>query len=158
MKMMTRAFGMLVVAAVAVGCDAGDGTSAATSSAGGTDAAPTTATKGAARERTGTIEIDGQSWTFVPDVQCRVYPGPVAYVAGHAANDETIEIVIDYNPGDGVIGASVESTDGTLFWEAGKDALTFEINGRRIKGEGDFTASSGGEIRTARGKFEIDCQ
>lgn len=156
MHITTRLLGLAAFALATAGCQGEAGAGNADARTAGADAAPSTAAD-EARTRTGTIEIDGTTWTVVPAIQCDVFPGPVAYVAGHAAEDESIEIAIDYNPGDRIVGVSVERTDGTLVWRAGEAAVTFDVRGQTIKGEGDFTWPMAGEIRTAKGKFEVRC-
>lgn len=155
---MTTLWGLLVVACVSMGCRANDSASEADALATGSEASPSAETKGSAGVRTGTIEIDGEIWTIVPAVQCSVYPGPVAYVAGHADKDDTVEITLDYNPGDRLVGATVENSDGTLAWVAMDEQVRFEVDGDHIKGEGRFTWQGAGAAREAPGKFDVRCR
>jgi hypothetical protein len=148
MRATTRFIGLFVLAAFG-GCG-GDVQSPA-----GNSATPEAAAPNAARARTGVIEIDSETWTIVPSIQCSVYPGPVVSIAGHAAEDEAIEIVIDYAVQRSPVGVSVEKSGGPPSWSAGRDALSFEIDGNHVKGEGTFSESLGG--KQAEGRFEIAC-
>ena len=88
-------------------------------------------------------------------VQCRVFPGPVAYVAGHAADDENTEITMDYSPDDGLASVAVADADGMRLWWAEDEAVQFEISGQNISGRADFSSPQGGE--TTEGRFDIRC-
>lgn len=152
-------WGVLLIASVTTGCDGGDSASeAAAPAAGSQQAPPVTATTNSAGARTGTVEIDGETWTIVPTIQCSVYPGPVVSVAGHAANNESIEITLDYSPDDGLVGATVEKSDGTLSWVAMGEQVTFDVDGDHIQGEGRFTWHGPGAAREAQGKFDLRCR
>ncbi len=100
----------------------------------------------------GTIRIGDESWTVVPDGQCSVFSGPVVYIWGHAAEDEDIEITIDYDPNGDFISASIESGDGSVNWLG--DDISMELDGQKLRGEGTFTSGTG---QTAEGSFEVSC-
>jgi hypothetical protein len=162
MRLTTVFISSLVLAALGAGCGEGDGRGTTANDttteavAAGPSGAPG-ATSGTNRARTGVIEIGGETWTLVPAIQCSVYPGPVVSIAGHAAGDEAIEIVIDYDAQRGPVGVRVEKFNTTPSWSAGRDDLSFEIDGNHVKGEGTFTEFVGGSSRKAQGNFDVTC-
>lgn len=106
--------------------------------------------------RGGTITVGEESWTFVPSTQCSVYPGNVVHIAGHAAEDPSLEIVIDYSPDDGYAEARVGSDSGAG-WHAMRDTLTFQIDGKHVVGSATFNVYATGTGESAQGSFEITC-
>ena len=110
-----------------------------------------------APRKAGTITIDGRTWEVIADVQCSVLPGPVVAIAGHAADDEAVEIVIDYNGNQEPTGASVKKPDGTVDWTA-YASMNFQIERQRVQGSGYFTGMSGGAQTQAAGQFDVDCR
>ncbi|WP_374602583.1 hypothetical protein [Arenimonas sp.] len=105
----------------------------------------------------GHIEIDGQIWNVITDVQCSVAPGPTVAIAGHAAGDEGTEIVVDFNLPNGPTGVSVVPSDGSTEWHA-ESAMNFDITGKTVKGTGYFAGSLRSSLRQAQGRFEITCR
>ena len=162
MRLTTVFIGPLVLTALVAGCGEGDGLGASgngpppEAAAAGPSGTPGASSR-TSPARTGVIEIDGETWALVPAVQCSVYPGPVVSIAGHAAEDEAIEIVIDYDAQGGPVGVRVEKFNTTPSWSAGRDDLSFEIDGKHVKGEGSFTEFVGGSSRKAQGKFDVTC-
>jgi hypothetical protein len=135
------------------GAPAGDPT--ATTEANGDSPEPTEAAGqpgGDGRDSGGTIRVGNESWTVVPDGQCSVFSGPVVYIWGHAAEDEDIEITIDYDPDGDLISASIEAPDNN--WGSHDDDINMELDGQTLRGEGTFTSGSG---QTADGSFEVTC-
>lgn len=108
------------------------------------------------RERGGTVTVGDQSWTFVPSMQCSVYPGNVVAIAGHAESEPETEIVIDHDPG-GLKAVRIGSDSGADGWYSLKGSLTFEIEGKQVRGSGDFSSSMGGAGQIVQGEFIIDC-
>ncbi|MDZ7727074.1 MAG: hypothetical protein U5Q44_02130 [Dehalococcoidia bacterium] len=111
-------------------------------------------------ETAGTVTVGDDSWTFVPSISCSVFPGPVAYLAGHAAEDESVEITIDYDPDGDLINAQVSSADAGFNWIAGdrtlENDLEFEISDNTVTATGTFTNQvAGGE--SAGGTIDITC-
>tara|TARA_R110002020_G_scaffold86363_4_gene212770 strand:+ start:1924 stop:2367 length:444 start_codon:yes stop_codon:yes gene_type:complete len=147
MKRIKPFAALFVIVSMASGCGQGDEASSSAQPA----AAP------AAPSPAGFIEIDGQTWTVVPDVQCSVFPGPVVSIAGHAAEDKGTEIVVDFNLPDGPTGVSVVPSNGTTEWHA-ESAMNFDITGKRVRGAGYFAGSLRGATRQAQGRFEITCR
>lgn len=147
MKPMKPLAALFVIVSMATGCGQGD---QAPASAQAPAAAPEPAPAGF-------IEIDGQTWTVVPDVQCSVFPGPVVSIAGHAAEDKGTEIVVDFSLPDGPTGVSVIPSNGTTEWHA-ESAMNFDITGKRVRGAGYFAGSLRGATRQAEGRFEITCR
>lgn len=105
----------------------------------------------------GVIEIDGRTWSVVADEQCLVAPGPRVSIAGHAAEDEGTEIVVNFNLPDGPTGVSVVPSNGTTEWNA-EATMNFEISRNTVKGAGYFAGSLRGSLRQAQGRFEITCR
>lgn len=116
---------------------------------------------GAAERKTGTITIGDDTWSVVPAMQCGVYPGDMVAIAGHAAGDEAIEIVLDHDPSSGLVGVRVQGPGDSPHWVARDDAVTFEIDGKTVRGSGTFSLGIGGQPvdgkRSAEGSFEITC-
>ncbi len=169
MKCNTRMGTVLVVTWLLVGCGGGDGTTTDDTTTDGTTTAGTSIVDASAdvaerdtpaataRTAVGTVEIDGESWALVPSIQCGVYPGPVVFIAGHAEGDEAIEMVIDHDTETGIVGVRVENPGETPAWSAGREDLTFDISGKRVRGSGRFTSTAGSSVRMAEGKFDITC-
>ncbi|MGA8203158.1 MAG: hypothetical protein WB812_01490 [Woeseiaceae bacterium] len=131
------------IGAAGCGSDAADGRSAPETSA---------------HERGGTITVGEQVFTFVPSIQCSVYPGNVVSIAGHAAEDESTEITIDYAPdGDGPTAASIDTDGRPGSWFSIRETLQFDIEGRHVRGIATFSEYSGGTGKTAPGSFDIGC-
>lgn len=150
---------VLVVATIVAGCqgqdNASDADAASTPAARAEAPAPPEA---AAPARTGRIVIGDQSWTLVPATQCSIYPGPVIAIAGHAAENEAIEISIDFDGGTGgLIQASVENPDGSLGWRSTDDSLSIGVEGGLVTGKANFTSHAGGSATTVEGTFEVNC-
>src|SRR5690606_2043188 len=108
MKPIKPLAALFVIVSVATGCGRGDEAPAAAE-------APQAAS---AQTPAGVIEIDGQTWNVMTDVQCMVAPGPVVAIAGHAAEDKGTEIVVDFNLPDGPTGVSVVPSNGSTEWHA----------------------------------------
>lgn len=149
MKTKTTFGALFVMVAMATACGRDEPSSA--------DAGAEPAAQAAAPASAGFIEIDGQTWTVVPDVQCSVYPGPVVAIAGHAAEDKGTRIVVDFSLPDGPTGVSVIPSNGTTEWHA-ESAMNFDITGKRVRGAGYFAGSLRGAMRQAEGRFEITCR
>lgn len=100
------------------------------------------------QQSSGTLTIGGQSWTFVPSIQCRVYPGNVVSIAGIAAEDPAVEIVIDLGGPDGVsVGKGADS------WQAVVDSISASIDGQSVTGSAEFKRSGS----MVPGTFDIRC-
>ncbi|MGI9341964.1 MAG: hypothetical protein ACR2QV_03900 [Gammaproteobacteria bacterium] len=130
----------------ATGC-AGDENSsapAATPAAGG-ETAPAT-------ERGGTITVGEQTWVIVPQF-CSVYPGPIANIAGHAASDPSLEIVIDFGGPDQVVVGSGRD----VLWRASKETLEVQIDGQVVRGTANFNEGFAASGKSATGSFEVNC-
>lgn len=112
--------------------------------------------------KTGTITVGDETWTVVPETQCSIYSGDVVSIAGHAAGDEAIEIVLDHDLSLGLVSAYVKGPDDSPHWVARKDDVSFEIDGKTVTGSGTFSIAPGarvqeGQPREAQGTFEITC-
>lgn len=147
MRLMTLL--TLAAAVVAIGCDADSGGTQSTREAG----AGTQSSSGSARG--GMLMVGEDSWTFVPATQCSIYPGNVVSIAGHAAEDPSVEIVLDYG---GPTGVRIGTYSREPWWQAVRDTIEVEIEGRRrISGTATFEVFRNGAKETAEGSFDISC-
>lgn len=108
----------------------------------------------AADKRGGTLTVGEESWTFVPSIQCSVYPGPVVSIAGHAEGNPSLEIIIDYG---GPNQARIAESDSGPGWHAVRETLDVQIDGKRVSGTATFTEYSTGTGAQAEGSFDIQC-
>jgi len=107
------------------------------------------------KERGGTITVGDESWVIVLSTQCSVYPGDVVSIAGHAASDPELEIVIDYG---GPNGARIGSDGGgSGSWHAVRETLEVEIDGKRVRGTATFSEFFGGGGESRPGSFDVQC-
>lgn len=104
--------------------------------------------------RGGTMTVGDQIWTIVPSTQCSIYPGNVVSIAGHAAEDPSLEIVIDFG---GPTGASIGNESTAVSWIALRDTLKIEIDGNRIRGTATFNQYVTGTGLSAEGSFDVTC-
>jgi hypothetical protein len=119
---------------------------------------PAAAASGGHHQRGGTITVGEQVFTFVPSIQCSVYPGNVVSIAGHATEDESAEITIDYTPdGDGPTGVTIGTDSRPGSWFSIGETLHFEIDGRHVRGTTTFSEYRGGNGRNEKGSFDISC-
>lgn len=103
-------------------------------------------------ERGGKITIGESVWTVVPAIQCSVYPGNIVSIAGHAAEDASVEIAIDFGGPTGVrVG------EGANAWHAQKDSLDIQIDGKRVSGTATFFQYSGGPEDAKPGSIDVSC-
>jgi len=106
----------------------------------------------ATAERRGTVTVGEDSWILVPSVQCSIYPGNIVSIAGHAAEDESLQLVIDYGGPTGVrVG------DGPDAWHAQPESIKVHIEGKRIQGTATFFRYSGSPDDTRQGSFDVSC-
>lgn len=109
-----------------------------------------------APQRGGTITVGETTWTIVPATQCSIYPGNVVSIAGHAANDPDLEIIID-RFGEGKGGVRIGSETGDNSWHAMPDTLKFEIDGKRVRGSATFNRYFTGTGNSTMGSYDINC-
>ena len=107
-----------------------------------------------AAQRGGTIAVAGETWTFVPSISCSVYPGPTVNLAGHAAEEPNLEIVIDWG---GPNQARIAETDSGPGWHAVRETLDVQVDGRRVTGSATFSEYFTGTGERAEGSFDIQC-
>jgi len=107
-----------------------------------------------ASQRGGAITVGEQSWTIILSTQCSVYPGPIVNIAGHAKDNPSLEIVIDYG---GPTGARIDNDGSAEGWHAIRETLKVEIDGKRIQGTATFNKMSGGSGDSAEGSFDVQC-
>ncbi len=114
--------------------------------------------QGGQGDQGGTITIGDQTWTIVPTIQCGNYyeqTGQV-YISGVAAEDENIEISIDYD--DSLKAAAVGHSQSREApqWQANEDSgITFEVDGDTIRGSGTFIDFL--SLEEQPGSFEVTC-
>lgn len=102
----------------------------------------------------GTITIGDQRWSIGANVQCAIFPGPVVSIAGHAAKDASLEVVIDYG---GPTRVRLGSRDSSVSWYAVRDTIEIDIDSDQVRGSATFTEFSTGTGRSANGTFEVAC-
>ena len=76
MNKFTATLLAITIVPTACGDDAGDSAGAASSPA--------------SDERGGTVTVGETTWTFVPSMQCGVYPNGQVNISGHAAEDQSL--------------------------------------------------------------------
>ena len=109
-------------------------------------------TSHAVAERGGNITVGKNSWTLVPAIQCSIYPGDIVNIAGHAEEDESLELVIDYGGPTGIrIG------EGTDAWHARNESINIQIEGKRIQGDALFFQYTGSPEDDQQGSFDVSC-
>lgn len=112
------------------------------------------ASQSAAKERGGTIAVGEESWTIVPSISCSIYPGGIVNIAGHAAENPELEIVIDWG---GPNQARIAESDSGPGWHAIRDTLNVEVDGNTVRGSATFSEYFTGTGDRAEGSFEVDC-
>jgi hypothetical protein len=106
--------------------------------------------------RGGTLTVGGDSWTLVPSTQCSIYSDDLVNIAGHAAEDPSVEIVIDYG---GPTGVTIGTVSQEPWWQAVQDSIAIEIeNRRRVRGTATFEVFRNGTRGSVEGSFDITCQ
>jgi hypothetical protein len=105
-------------------------------------------------KRGGSITVGAESWTFVPSTQCSVYPGDVVSIAGHAKEDESVEIVIDWG---GPTGVHVGQDQTDTSWHAVADSIKLTIDDKRVSGTASFAKTSYSTNAVSEGSFDIEC-
>lgn len=106
------------------------------------------------QERRGTITVGEESWTIVPSISCSVYPGGIVNIAGHAAENPELEIVIDWG---GPNQARIAESDSGPGWHAIRDTLNVEVDGKAVRGSATFSEYFTGTGDQAEGSFEVNC-
>lgn len=110
--------------------------------------------KRTAADKGGTITIGEETWSVVPAVQCSIYPGNIVSIAGHAAENSALEIVIDYG---GPTGVRVGDDGSPESWRALRDTLEVEISGQRVRGTASFSQGLSSTAETVEGSFDVTC-
>ncbi len=112
------------------------------------------ASQSTGQQRSGTITVGEESWTIVPSISCSVYPGNVVNIAGHAAENSELEIVIDWG---GPNHARIAESDSGPGWHAIRNTLDVQVDGKTVKGSATFSEYFGGAGEQAEGSFEVNC-
>ena len=120
----------------------------------GDSASPAAAGQATSRERGGTITVGAETWTIVPSISCSVYPGGIVNIAGHAAENPDLEVVIDWGGPD---QARIAESDSGPGWHAIRDTLEIRVDGRKVTGHATFSEFVGVAGNRAEGSFEVDC-
>ena len=121
---------------------------------GNSDSASPAASQSAGQQRGGTITVGEESWTIVPSISCSIYPGNIVNIAGHAAENAEMEIVIDWGGPNQVTIAEHDSAAG---WYADRETLVVQVDGKTVKGSATFGEHFGGRGEQAEGSFEVNC-
>ena len=108
----------------------------------------------AAVQRGGTLTVGTDTWTIVPAIQCSIYPGGVVSIAGHAAEDPSLEIVIDWC---GPTGVRIGQDGSETSWFGTRDTIQMEIDGKTVRGTATFNEYSTGTGESRPGSFEVNC-
>ena len=76
----------------------------------------------------------------------------IVSIAGHAAEDPSMEIALDFGGPTGVrVG------EGSDAWHAQKDSINVQIEGKRVQGTATFFQYSGSPEATQQGSFDVSC-
>ncbi|HEX7719952.1 MAG TPA: hypothetical protein VF389_09105 [Woeseiaceae bacterium] len=136
----------ILVALNVAGCGGPDGDNGGSTSPAGSQSA--------GQQRGGTITVGEESWTIVPSISCSIYPGNIVNIAGHAAENTELEIVIDWGGPNQVRIAEHDSAPG---WYAVEETLDVQVDGKTVKGSATFGEHFGGGGEQADGSFEVTC-
>jgi len=108
--------------------------------------------------RGGTITIGEQSWSFVPSLQCSIYPNNQVNLSGHAELNPEFEIAVDYYPdGDGPIQLTGGKYGAIGSWRAVRDTTQFDISKRQVRGTATFKLTTEKGQSSVEGAFDISC-
>ena len=143
----------LSLAMAIAGCGSKDNNETNQASAAESSTAKQSQTKPASK-RGGRITVGDETWTFVPSTQCSVYPGNVVSIAGHAKEDESVEIIIDWG---GPVGVHVGQDRTDTSWHAVPDSIEVTIENKRVMGTASFSTSIYSTEVAAEGSFDIEC-
>jgi len=135
-----------------MGCEADE-------SAGGGSSAGTAAPQMNSSQRGGTITVGEDHWTVVPSIQCSVFPNNVVNIAGHAASDPQLQMVVEYGgPTQIRIGSDNDARDKGA-WYAVPETIEITVEGKRVRGTATFvfTGHPGGSAESRQGSFDVQC-
>lgn len=112
-------------------------------------------------ETIGSISIGDQTWRIVASIGCdfdneTASPLTLVSIAGHAEGDESIEIVIQFDPRDTGLVLTVEGAGGEPSWAAINETFVTGVGAVSISGEGSFQSADGGE--PTEGSFRAICR
>jgi hypothetical protein len=103
-------------------------------------------------ERGGTITVGDQTWTIVAKF-CQVHSQDVVNISGHAAEDPTLEIAIDYGgPNQVVVGSGRD-----ILWRARKETIEIQVEGKHVQGTATFNEGYASGGNSAEGSFDVNC-
>ena len=152
----------LALLSAACGVDGDDPAPGAPSGDGGGTGSSGGGTTTAGGSGVGTITVGDKTWVIVPSGKYlfAAVPGSqvtVVAIAGHAENDESIKIVIGFDPRDVGLAIAVQGTGGDPSWFANNETFpTVQVGASSIRAEGMFSNVSDGP-GTAAGSFEVRC-
>lgn len=153
MRQSTALLATMILALTGCGDGGGDGTRAANDPGGSPSSGEASPSESSSRQRGGIISVGDGTWTIVPSTQCSIFPGNVVSIAGRAAEDESLEIVLDYG---GPNQVRIGEGDGAL-WHARSDTIEAEVDGRTLRGTADFTPDPAGTGEATPGWWEVTC-
>lgn len=150
-----KSFGYLslCLAMSITGCSNKDNNETNQTSAAGSSTAAAAQAKPAST-RGGAITVGDETWSFVPSIQCSVFPGNVVSIAGHAKEDESVEIIIDWG---GPVGVHIGQDGTDTSWHAVQDSIAVTIENKRVFGTASFATTSYSSKAVAEGSFDIEC-
>jgi len=152
----------LALLSAACGGDGADSPASAPAENGGGTGSSGGGPRTAGGSGMGTITVGDTTWIIVPSSQClfAAVPGSpvtVVTVAGHAESDESITIVIGFDPRDIGLAIAVQGAGGDPSWFANNETFpTVQVGASSIRGEGMFSSVSGGP-GAAAGSFDVRC-
>lgn len=83
-------------------------------------------------------------------------PLTLVTIAGHAEGDESIAIVIEFDPRDTGLTLTVKGAGDSPSWAAINEGFVVRVGAISISGEGSFQGADGSG--TAEGSFEASCR
>ena len=136
---------LIATCALAVaGCDTDSEQSSA--GPGGTAQSPKSNTRG------GRVTVGDETWTIVPKL-CQIHNNDLVNISGHATEDPSLEISIDYGgPNQVVVGSGRD-----VLWNAMKETIEIQVEGRRVRGTANFNAGHSASGESAAGSFDVTC-
>lgn len=146
---MPNRLSFMVAFVVLTGCgeDGATNNNASPTAAEVSQASPST-------KQSGTITVGDERWTISPMKQCSVYPGGIVNIWGYAADNDSLEIVIDYG---GPTGARIGNDGPNVKWQAERETLEVDIDGKSVRGTATFNRYVNGIKESAEGSFQINC-
>jgi hypothetical protein len=117
---------------------------------------PTAPTAGSSSDAIGSVTVGDESWNVVAS-ECEFTdtgtPITLVSIVGHAEEDDSIEIMLEFDPTDTGLTLTVQSAGGDPDWTAVNETFAEQVGGMHISGEGEFS----GGTETRKGSFDLRC-